>query len=238
LISVQIDTFPSSQLIGSHYLQASKIKLNWTASYVNLNESVPDLRRMEYRKADGENDYIASVQSLLPALSYASRFYSSLKDNIFLGNLDLSRPFELWGLNHQIKAGYMAQKKERTFSSRPIGMVDGNQELLKLSYDKIFAPENIGPGKFNINELTDKDYDYTAGSLLNAGYLMLNNELSNKLKLVWGLRFEHYSQVVDGFRSNRPTRIDNTVGDFLPSFALTYKLDPKTNIRFGISVKK
>ncbi len=227
--------FLSSQLIGSHYLQASKIKLNWTASYVNLNESVPDLRRMEYRKADGENDYIASVQSLLPALSYASRFYSSLKDNIFLGNFDLSRPFELWGLNHQIKAGYMAQKKDRTFSSRPIGMVDGNQELLKLSYDKIFATENIGPGKFNINELTDKDYDYTAGSLLNAGYLMLNNEINNKLKLVWGLRFEHYSQVVDGFRSNRPTSIDNSVGDFLPSFALTYKLDPKTNIRFGAS---
>ncbi|OJW79616.1 MAG: hypothetical protein BGO69_12875 [Bacteroidetes bacterium 46-16] len=227
--------FLTSQLIGSHFLPKAKVKVNWTAGYVSLNESVPDLRRMEYRRTDGDPAYSASVQTLLPALSYASRFYSELRDNIFMGNIDFSRPFELWGNSHTIKAGYMVQNKDRTFTSRPIGMVDGNNDLLKLPNDQIFAPENIGLGKFNINELTDKDYDYTAGSFLNAGYLMLNNSIGSRIKLVWGLRYENYNQKVDGFRSNRPTSIDNTVGDFLPSLNLTYKLNEKTNLRVSAS---
>lgn len=227
--------FLTNQLIGSHFLPKAQMKVNWTASYVNLNESVPDLRRMEYRKADGEPEYIASVQALLPALSYASRFYSSLKDNIVMGNIDISKPFELLGHSHNIKAGYMVQNKRRMFTSRPIGMVDGNSELLKISADKIFAEENFGPGKFNINELTDKDYDYTAGSLLNAGYVMVQNAIGNKVNLVWGLRYEHFNQQVNGFRSNRPTSINSSIGDFLPSLNLTYKLEQKANLRLGVS---
>ncbi|MCW3122984.1 MAG: outer rane beta-barrel protein [Flavipsychrobacter sp.] len=226
----------TSQLVGAHYIESSKIKVNWNTSYVRLYQNQPNLRRMEYRKPDGDSVYYASVQSYLPSLNSASRFYSKLTDNIVMGSVDAAKQFKIGGMAQSIKTGYMVQSKGRVFNSRPFGMTGGSNENNQLGAGEIFAPANIGVANgYNLSELSDKDYDYTAASLLNAGFLMFDNAITEKLRAVWGVRYENYDQQLNGFRSNKPVNLDNNTGDFLPSVNLTYKANSKTNLRFCAS---
>lgn len=227
--------YATAQLMGSHYLPDAKMKLEWGGSYVNLNQDQPNLRRMEYRKSDGDTQYVATVQNFLPSLRSASKFYSQLTDNIGLGNVDASRQFQMGGKQQTVKAGYMVQVKDRVFNSRPLGIVGNPSDLIALPTEQIFAPENMGPNGFNIAELGDKDYDYSASSMLNAGYAMMDNNISEKIRLVWGVRYENFNQQLSGFRSNQPVEVNTQVGDFLPSLNFTYKYNSKVNLRFSAS---
>jgi outer membrane receptor protein involved in Fe transport len=222
----------TTQLLGSHYLETSKIKINWNGSYVRLKQDQPNLRRLEYRRSDGDSVYYASVQNYLPSLSSASRFYSALTDNIALGGIDAAKQFKMFGQTHSIKSGYMMQRKVRAFNSRPFGMTGGSNEMNALPVGQIFAPENVGTtGGYNLQELSDKDYDYAANSLLNAGFLMFDNELSNNIRVVWGVRYENFNQQLSGYRSNKTVNLDRNTGDFLPSLNFTFKASDKTNFR-------
>ena len=148
--------FLTSQLMGTHYLEGSKIRLNWNGSYVRLHQDQPNLRRMEFRKSDGDSVYRATVQSHLPSLASASRFYSDLTDNVYIGNLDAARSFKMFGETQTVKIGYMIQSKDRVFNSRPIGIVGGTSEQLDLDNTTIFNQENFNTtGGFNVNELAD-----------------------------------------------------------------------------------
>jgi outer membrane receptor protein involved in Fe transport len=228
-------SFLNSGLSGAHYLDRAKIKVDWNTGYSRLHQDQPDLRRLEYRKSDGDTVYYATVSSFLPSLSSASKFYSDLTDNVIQGGANASRQFKMFEQNQTIKTGYMVQAKDRVFNSRPIGMIDGTQQQLILPSGQIFSAPNIGNGGFNVGELSDKDYDYTANSLLNAGYLMLDNSFSDRFRLVWGVRYENFNQQLNGFRSNKPVNLDRNTGDFLPSMNFTYKYSDKVNLRFAAS---
>ncbi|WP_345079770.1 TonB-dependent receptor [Nemorincola caseinilytica] len=224
-------SFVNGQLAGNHFLEKAKTKINWNTSYVNLAQNQPNLRRMEYRRSDGDSSFLAVVPSGLPSLASASMLYSRLTDNIVNASVDAFKPFTLFGRNHTIKAGYMGQTKSRTFNSRPFGMVGGTNALLTLPANELFAVQNMSDTGFQLNELSDKDYDYSASSLLNAGFVMLDNSFGEQYRLVWGVRYENFNQVLNGFRSNKPVSVDRNVGDFLPSLNFTYKPTEKANIR-------
>src|SRR5690606_11505998 len=80
-----------------------------------------------------------------------------------------------------------------------------------------------------------KDYDYGAASYLHAAYAMLDNNLGEQWRLVWGVRMEHFNQRLSGFQNNSPVGVNTTVTDVLPSMNLTYKLNGKTNVRLSAS---
>jgi TonB-dependent receptor len=227
--------FATTQLNGNHYLEKSKVKLNWNTGYTRLRQDQPNLRRMEYRKSDDDSVYRAVVPTYLPSLASSSIFYSDLTDKIAFASVDAAKPFVMFGQSQTIKIGYMGQTKNREFNSRPFGMTGGTPELQLLPADQIFAQANIGTGGYNFSELSDKDYDYTASSLLNAGFLMLDNAFGERYRLVWGVRYENFNQTLNGFRSNKPTNVDRNVGDFLPSMNFTYKPTEKTNLRLCAS---
>lgn len=228
-------SYMNTQLMGNHYIESAKTKINWNSSYARLHQNQPNLRRMEYRKSDEDTIFRAVVPSGLPSLASASMFYSDLTDNIVNGAVDASRQFKAFGHNHTVKAGYMAQAKNRTFNSRPFGIVGGTEDLYTLPADQIFAPANMGGSGFLLNELSDKDYDYTASSFLNAGFVMLDNSFGERYRLVWGVRYENYTQTLNGFRSNKPVSVETNVGDFLPSMNFTFKPTEKTNLRLCAS---
>ncbi len=223
--------FTNVQLTGNHYVEKTKIKLNWSGSYVRLFQNQPNLRRMEYRKSDEDSVYRATVPTFLPSLASASMFYSTLRDDIANASVDGAKQFKMFGRNQTFKMGYMMQSKAREFNSRPFGMTGGNADLQLLGPDKIFAAENIGLNGYTLNELSDKDYDYSATSFLNAGFVMFDNAFSEQYRLVWGVRYENFNQTLNGYRNSQPVTLDKNVGDFLPSLNFTYKPTEKTNIR-------
>jgi hypothetical protein len=59
---------------------------------------------------------------------------------------------------------------------------------------EVFSDENFGVNgevnKFGFGEIGSDKYRYLANSILNAGYLQLDNSFCEKFRLVWGARIE------------------------------------------------
>ena len=70
-----------------------------------------------------------------------------------------------------------------------------------------------------------------ANSILNAGFLQLDNQFSNQWRLIWGVRVEDFDQVVGSTKQSDPRHVHTRVTDFLPGVNLTFKPNSKTNIR-------
>lgn len=72
-----------------------------------------------------------------------------------------------------------------------------------------------------------------ANTVLNAGYVQFDNQLSNGFRLVWGVRLESYDQLVGSKKVTDSRHTRSMVTDVLPGFNLTYKLNNQTNFRLS-----
>jgi outer membrane receptor protein involved in Fe transport len=98
-----------------------------------------------------------------------------------------------------------------------------------LSFSNIISPETIDRYNLTLTNIPSQSIDYKGKVVSNAGYVMLDNKFSDKLKLTWGARVEKYKQTINTV--NRHQTYDNT--DVLPSLLLTYSLNNKTNLRLA-----
>jgi outer membrane receptor protein involved in Fe transport len=132
----------------------------------------------------------------------------------------------------------MIQVKDRLYDAQLFAnyLARDNDSLKQLSPAEIFDPRNFGDGSstsnlFAFNALIGRTYRYMANTILNAGFVQMDNQLSNKLRVVYGLRVEHYDQLVGSTNKNDPRFTNTKVIDYLPGINATYKINPKTNIR-------
>lgn len=245
----------SSQLIGSHLLPKSKIKINWIGGLSNISRDVPNMRRMVYQKvsateADPTAQYAAVVQNegTIPNAA-GNMFFSNTKENILSLKYDATLPVDIKKTKTDIKIGGFHQFRDRKFSSRSLGFskyrrgsaVKFDSELLYLPEDQIFSAENmgvtdqVGPynGGFKLDEATKTSDSYQASSMLNAGFLMLDTKVLEKLRFIYGARLESYNQRIETIKdgTSEPIVVDTTVNDILPSLNIVYSLNDKMNIR-------
>ena len=59
----------------------------------------------------------------------------------------------------------------------------------------------------------------------------MDNQLGDKLRMVWGLRVENFDQVIGSLRKNDPRFVNSKKTDYLPGVNLTYKVNSTTNVR-------
>ena len=231
----------NTQLQGEHNIipGSNGLKLKWYGGFNILDQYVPDQRRLQYfqDKTQPGEPYIALLSGGNSQKS-GSRFYSMLSDYIYNAGGDISKGFDLLGYKQTVKGGYMFQVKDRLFDGRPFYYQierDPSQRLVKLPADKIFAAENITgeDGGIVFGELEGGQYRYMANTILNAGYLQFDNQLADKLRIVWGARFEHFDQVVGSLRESDPRHVHTATGDLLPGINITYKANQLTNIRIS-----
>ncbi len=242
-LAFKANTFFNTQLTGEHNIKKYDAKFHWFGSFNILDQYIPDQRRIQYNQDDPTD--LNSPYSLLIGASKSSqksgsRYYGFLNDYVYTAGGDLSKSFILKELSQTIKGGYFFQVKDRLFDSRPfaIYLPSDNPALRHLSADKVFAAENFGTGFDNqlaFNELSGSSYRYIANSILNAGFLQFDNQLSNKIRAVWGLRIENFDQVIGSMNKNDSRHVYSKVTDYLPGLNLTYKLNGKTNVRLSAS---
>lgn len=237
----------NSVLDGEYQLTASTLsKLSWNLSYSNVENNQPDLRRLSYSKSLAEKDnpavpFQAGVPRGSATPSQAGKFYSNLNENIYSAGLNWAYGLNLLGLDQTFKVGVLKQYKKRNVNARVLGYTlntDSYEEsvrLLGLSQDQIFAPENIAPNMFMIDDITNPNNRYDGTGDLNAGFAMLSGQVTESLKATVGLRIENYlEKLTDGVHTQNDL-VSNTYTDFLPSLNFTYELTPKTNIRLAYS---
>lgn len=241
-LAFKANTFYNTQLIGDHNIKALDVKLHWYGNFNILDQYIPDQRRLQYNQvnSDPTQPYLAAIGAANTSQKSGSRYFGFLNDYNYTTGGDVSKTFDVKNLSQTVKAGYFFQVKDRLFDSRPfsIYLPSDNQALRALSPFQIFNAENFGNGadnKFAFNELSGSSYRYIANSILNAGFLQLDNKLSDKLRIVWGLRVEDFDQIIGSHNKTDPRYVHNRTTDFLPGLNATYKIDNKTNFRVSAS---
>ena len=225
----------SSQLYGTH--DNEKLVFNWNLGYSNVDRVIPALRRVIHRKYslnedDPNEQYIAVIQNngTIPTAA-GNMFWSDANESIYSAIYDIEKRFQLDSFNINLKVGAMHQFRDRDFQARNFGFskydgggVDFYDSLLLASPSSIFNDENLGlmangRGGFKLDEATNVDDSYQASSFLNAGYVQIDGNWKQKIRLNGGLRVESYRQSFNyiEFGSNNDTSITTTVVDFLPS---------------------
>ena len=237
-IGFKQNTFFNTQVAGEHNISKYNTRVKWYGGFNILDQYIPDQRRLFYTQ-DGNNpsaDYYALL-GLGAGQKSGSIFYSFLSDYIYNAGGDVSKTFDWKGSKHTVKAGYLFQVKDRLFDSRPFFINTASNALKQLPSDQIFAAENFGAGndKLQFDEISGNAFRYMANSILNAAFLQFDNPIANKFRLVWGVRFESFDQLVGSVRQEDPRHVNTLVKDFLPGINLTYKSNSKTNIRFAAS---
>ncbi len=229
------NVFFTNQLNGEHSI-SQKLKFNWYGAFNILDSYTPDQRRISYAKSiNGTDPYILNISNTLSQQS-GSRVFQTLSDYIYTGGGDLT-----YKINQQtIKAGYMIQVKDRLYDAQlfAITMPIDNPALRLLPAEAAFVPENFGNGldnKFAFNSIQNRNFRYLANTILNAGYVQLDNKLSDAIRVVWGLRVEDFDQLVGSVKKWDPRHTYSRVTDFLPGVNATLKLTQKANLRLTAS---
>lgn len=238
----------NTQLQGEHAFGKKNIKLDWNLNYSRMNAGQNDLRTVFYSRTI--SNYTANDEPIIdeaePFLSVDDnnrRFFSNQKDNNYGGNVDIELPFNMFNQKQTVKAGVLSSYKTRDFSARVLQYEDASastpDSIKALPVGEIFDPSNLGykgTNKFFVNDVTNNTDKYKASGMLNAGYVMLDNNFGDKWRITWGVRFESYTQNLKA--TNRSgTAIDKTdvFNDILPSLNASYSFSDKSKLRFAAS---
>jgi TonB-dependent receptor len=228
------NTFFTVQATGDHSIDNS-IKLKWYGAFNILDGYSPDQRRILYARNRGTSQPFLAVISNSLSQQSGSRIFQNLSDYIYTAGGDATYNFTLFDQKQSLKGGYMLQVKDRLYDGQFFAnyLPKDNPALRQLPADRIFAPENFGNGGFEFDAISNRNFRYLANTILNAGYLQFDNQFSNTLRLVWGLRVENYDQLVGSVKKWDPRHTHSEVFDVLPGFNATYKVNNKTNIRLS-----
>lgn len=231
------NTFFTLQLNGEHSI-IKPVKLKWYGAFNILDSYIPDQRRILYSKTnDTQNQYRLLISNTLSQQS-GSRIFQNLSDYIYTAGGDMSYAFNWLMLQHTIKGGYMLQIKDRLYDGQFFAnyLKIDNDALRLLPPDRVFSIENFGNGldnKIGFDAIKNRNFRYLANTILNAGFLQLDNQLSTKLRIVWGVRVENFDQLVGSVYKYDPRYFYSTITDFLPGINANYKLNNKTNLRIS-----
>ena len=234
-------TLLSNQLRGEH--NVTGLKLNWNIFSNRIGIATPSLRNLLYTVPKNETDVPYRAQ-ISPAASLTSggRLYSDQNENNQGINLDISIPYSaLKQKNNNLKLGAFVTSTSRDFNVRWFGYAANPasmeaQALALLPQDSIFAVQNIKSGGFWLKEGTTPADNYTAASLLPGVFAMIDQKISQNLRLTGGVRVEYFSQsLATEDVGGTQVGVDTSYLNVLPSVILAYSLSEKSKLRASVS---
>lgn len=244
----------SYQLSGKHNFKAlNNIQLDWNTAIQSNGQNQPDFRVMA---SDAQfvmdNNTGMVVDTLLgndnSQHPRPARLFRELNENKLSGTVDLTIPFELPNQTLKLKVGGLLESTERDFVERRYDLRQGNNFNLNQFDTEVEYLNQIGILGFNqrnqpiignyvVSSTTDRSA-YDASQDISALYAMIDFNLTRKLKLATGVRYEttkmesasRDSTLLD---SDRIGNINNN--DLLPSAILIYSLTDNVNLRAAAS---
>ena len=218
--------------VGQHWT------LNWSGSFSYTYKNQPDQKILSFRSPDNQQDnyYLRLSNENSPEIRNAGRVYSFLGEKIYGLSGDATREFKWRGLSQKFRFGTMNYYRDRNVEVNALGYASLNasgvtiNESKDAGFNNIFSAANIDQYNLTVANIGTNSTDYTANALLNAGYIMLENKFSDKVKLTWGARVEKYRQELTAKGKNK---INNDNTDILPSLLFTYSLNNRTNLRLS-----
>lgn len=220
-------------LNGEHQIGSGQSKFGWLVSYNYITNNQPDQRKIAYAQNEGTNEaYVAQLGTLGKA---NSRLFGDLGETVTNGSLYYSMPFKFLNKS-SLKIGAFAQYRQRDFNNRYIGAVVNTginapadlNAILQRPVSTLFNADAINRNAYVFQDGTIPGDQYDAKATTAGGYVMLDNKVTDKFRVVWGARLESYH-----IELNTPEKqeVNKTWNDVLPSANLTYALNAKSNLR-------
>jgi hypothetical protein len=224
-------TLYSSQAELTHQF-SNRWKFTGNVNYSLNMKQQPDLRVQSFVRAPNSNaDF-----SLNNRGNNTNRFWSDLTDQAIGYSVKMEMPFDWNGKKQVLSVGGGSLARIREFRATIFDVREPRDlDLFTLSPQTIFNRENFGGDGFLYNTSLQNETDrYVGASALSNAFVMLDNKLTDKWRLVWGLRGEYFEQVVESTKeSDKSLAVDTKKFDLLPSFNLTYSPSNTTNLRIA-----
>lgn len=238
----------NSQLSGTHSIATkanskNQLLLTWNLNSSTIRRFMPDYRIAQYSIFEDTNR-IFVFNDFFNAGS--GRFFSSLKERTLNATVDLAYSFEMFKMKNALKGGIYAQNRERTFTSRRFVYAPINKYFASHNTPATdLTTESLAKHGMYLLEKTSSDIDeYDGTANLNAGYLMMENEIpfikvsdnTKNIKLIYGVRVEQFEQKLnnDAFRKlNKWVSNQGSITDILPSFNFVVPTTFTTQLRGG-----
>lgn len=214
---------------AKHIVGENFMTINASVNYSNVNRKVPDYRIINYTMASGEPSFKLSLGDFFN--SSTGRFASNLDEHLIGGNAEVSKQFNTEKVKTDIKIGYFYQNRQRDFSSRSFvyNGVAPTEPTFNPADD--LSPKNISASGLYLVEKTSDDLAYYQGkSQMNAYFVAIDQKFQDKLRAVYGVRYEDMNIEVNNQKLNTNTA-DIKKASVLPSVNVCYSLSEKINLR-------
>ncbi|MFE8071322.1 TonB-dependent receptor [Marinobacteraceae bacterium S3BR75-40.1] len=233
--------FFSQQFAGEHYFPSSgDLKLEWQYTYSQADRYAPDRRTVRF-----DDDKSTTPGVLVFNDSAFERRYGDLTDKNHDASTDLTIPVLDGDISADLKGGVQVIRRDRDsetarFSYDYQGSLSDEEALLNQdptpSANELLSPANIGEDAFVLRNSTADSDRYEAAMDLDAAYLMVDSDISGLFRVVTGARVEKVDQTVDTYNASGDAvqgKLDET--DVMPSFNLTWFINPDMQLRGGYS---
>lgn len=243
------------KLEGQNLLGGTGVKMDYTLGLTRIAQQTLDQRRLKYRRSSviGEKEYFQypDIYDLSRLDSrYDYRLWTDVKETDYNWGLSFSKNFTLGShIKNMAKLGYSGWHKHRTLGMTkmiPFMSVRDVNNPIEGAYWDILSAESVGAEKGRAYYWAEDMNGPTFDGIMvtHAPYLMLDQRIFEKLRLVYGVRAEHYnlSNRQEDYARKRfgsSYELFMTVGEqnwrFLPSANLTYSLTLQMNARLAYS---
>lgn len=223
--------FRNGQLRGEHvFPHLNNLNVKWSNSFTLSSIKQPDTRMIR-------NQYTINQQGdtlyYMGNLDRPSRFYRDLKEINNSSKLDFTLPAKLFGgRDSKIKFGGLYTYKNREFRENIYQYNIQSNKNFDGDISVFFQDQNLGyvdgTLKNYLMMINIDGNNFDAYQRLFAGYAMIESPIAKKLNLTAGVRMEKTDMELRAFNDSTGTIKTN---DLLPSIALTYNINDKTNIR-------
>jgi outer membrane receptor protein involved in Fe transport len=223
-----------STVEGNHQLGEKNAKIDWSLSYSNVLNDQPDQRKVSYTRlfSDAENPNVGFGANLSTLGKENTRLFSKLNEDSYSAAVNFVLPVNMFGQTNTFKAGLTSQYRDRAFDVRFLGLLlrTDDQQVRERPLNHLFGRDLIDNNIYKLDEIPNVQDSYAGKSLTNAGYVMFDNKIGDKARLVWGARVEQFDTELKAKDASLSTVNQNYI-DVLPSANFTYSLTDKINLR-------
>ncbi len=202
----------NTNLSGEHLLTNKKIKFRWNGGVVLVNRDQPKTMRYSYERQNSkptlnspdqlstDTNFIYQIQNGGADPKLSAMFNSRLTEKVYNAAADVTIPFMIHKSKSNLSFGYSFVSRNRSFEARNLFFdytsANYNSDVLiqDQNVDNIINQANFDNGKLILNQVAFPTDVYKAKSTTQSAYAMLECHVTERFKLVAGLRFESFKQ--------------------------------------------
>lgn len=223
-------------LTGSHVNEDASWETEWALSPSFSRIYDKDVRVTPF-EVIGDNNL-----SIRPSTAGApQRLWRNLEEINLAGKLDLTKKHQLFGRVANLKFGAANTFKQRDFRINNYNiLLKGNSNTpINGNPDNLLLLENIWVSETNSGSYIQGNFEpannFESYSNVAAAYVSEEFKITDKLKSVFGLRFENYQLTYTGENNQGTLNLNEEkildASDLFPSLNLIYELNEETNLR-------